>query len=670
MAFVFKSSRKFNYIDSTENEKPGPGHYISIDNQYSNISKNKIPFLSAEKKLAYKESDSPGPGTYYTRNENLENNILISKDNNATIYKVLDYDEVAKNSKFAKLLQEKMNPTGFLIKDKRFNKKIEDDNPGPGYYNRNDLNYFEQSTNKIEKEKIKKELSKAKTNTNFYKNRENAESLFTENNKFQGPVSIPSNYKVFGYKLNEKGAIVNNDNKKETAELGPCTYEIYNKTMASWTDKANLTGLWSKSKAYKLEMSPKEKQEKEMLKTNSTFYNTGSDFRVTQHQSNISTANITNQFNSTENQFKPNNTQSFRDYSLNKTLHNKFKMLGYYTRQVDKENRKKLATDKTSEIDKLIESVENTSPGPGYYFPNNLTNYEKSVSEGFQCFGSRTSRFNPFIVGQDNYQPGPGSYFRKNDIVQTKKRVKVAKSKNKLNRKRVYSLHNNKSNSLVGFGSAKRSTTFDQNSIFEKNNSPGPGYYNTSSNWNKANDETSKAIFGSTETRFVPKKSSQCNTPYLPIFDYNKKFEVRVNPMKQIKKSKLHEDILESNGQQKHIIVNKDIKPSVGSYNPDKTLNIDFKLHKNVSKVSTVYAPFNSLQRRFEKAKKEAFKLNVGPGYYYKDKRVVMEQNGPAFKSTSKRKELFNGKSNIGPGKYNLNSWFDWNKKTYNISYI
>lgn len=174
MAFVYKSPRKFNYIESNVNDKPGPGHYLSTENEYKKIPKNKIPFLSGAKKFhtSYKVSDSPGPGAYFNQYQNLKdyNNLINSKNNNNqdTIYKVLDYDEVAKNSRFAKLLQEKMKSTGFLIKDKRFNNKIVEDIPGPGYYNRTDLNYFEVNTAKIEI--MKKEMSKAKANINFYKN--------------------------------------------------------------------------------------------------------------------------------------------------------------------------------------------------------------------------------------------------------------------------------------------------------------------------------------------------------------------------------------------------------------------------------------------------------------------------------------------------------------------
>ena len=64
--------------------------------------------------------------------------------------------------------------------------------------------------------------------------------------------------------------------------------------------------------------------------------------------------------------------------------------------------------------------------------------------------------------------------------------------------------------------------------------------------------------------------------------------------------------------------------------------------------------------------------INPPPGLYYVDKPYEFKQIIPPFNSTA-NKQIVQPLSNIlyvGPGQYKKDSYFDWNKKSFNISYI
>ena len=63
---------------------------------------------------------------------------------------------------------------------------------------------------------------------------------------------------------------------------------------------------------------------------------------------------------------------------------------------------------------------------------------------------------------------------------------------------------------------------------------------------------------------------------------------------------------------------------------------------------------------------------NIGPGRYYKNKKIDMKQNNVPFNQSNKRfnyEQLYNNKM-PGPGTYDINSFDDWNKKSHNILFV
>ena len=114
------------------------------------------------------------------------------------------------------------------------------------------------------------------------------------------------------------------------------------------------------------------------------------------------------------------------------------------------------------------------------------------------------------------------------------------------------------------------------------------------------------------------------------------------------------------------------IEPGVGVYNPDKIYSIEYNLSKKVNKFSLIAAPFSSLVKRFDLSEQQ--ESNLGPGYYHKNKRIVASQQQAPF-STKERKSFSqsnnrNLENKVGPGDYDIHSYFDWNKKSFNIQFL
>jgi hypothetical protein len=123
---------------------------------------------------------------------------------------------------------------------------------------------------------------------------------------------------------------------------------------------------------------------------------------------------------------------------------------------------------------------------------------------------------------------------------------------------------------------------------------------------------------------------------------------------------------------------NKDPKssPGVGTYNSEIINSVGYNVAKNVNRFNHSSAPFNSIQKRF-KSNSISDTTHLGPGKYYKDdskKNILRNQlsNSPPFNIGSERKILAEKVKIIdnGPGSYNLSSYFDWNKKSFNVQFI
>ena len=177
-----------------------------------------------------------------------------------------------------------------------------------------------------------------------------------------------------------------------------------------------------------------------------------------------------------------------------------------------------------------------------------------------------------------------------------------------------------------------------------------------------------------------------------------------------MKKTKSFSNFEKFNTSQKRFIEEKNIKwrndlPGPGHYNPEKirkhistkkiinstnkksdkekSINIyinpiNYKINTieylNNRKLNSTYLKNVTFFRCNPKINKSSSCGNIGPspGAYYKEKKYEYKQIMPPFNSSTEKKVEIKRKSdiNIGSGQYNHDSYFDWHKKSFNISYV
>jgi len=249
------------------------------------------------------------------------------------------------------------------------------------------------------------------------------------------------------------------------------------------------------------------------------------------------------------------------------------------------------------------------------------------LPQNFQFFGSIAERF----PRKKDERLGPGRYFRDDTFVK-----KSPKKNNK-----------------VPFNS----NTLRSNPLTSSQNLPGPGYYNHSLPILKKNF-AKHSIFDSSEARFseIEKVAGPGPGQYSPI------------NQEEPKKNYKFAAAFKASPREK-IIPNKEEEPypSVGQYNTDLYTSLSYSVDKKVSRPSMVNAPFNSLKNRFDKTKKAEY--NVGPGQYYNEHKISKEQKSPPFQLAEKRFKEQKGEI-VGPGEYDRESYFDWNRKSFNVLYL
>lgn len=112
--------------------------------------------------------------------------------------------------------------------------------------------------------------------------------------------------------------------------------------------------------------------------------------------------------------------------------------------------------------------------------------------------------------------------------------------------------------------------------------------------------------------------------------------------------------------------------PTFNSYQPPKVINLiqnDIEKKKNIKQ--SILAPFSSMEKRLKESKSTN---DIGPGYYQQihinrpNSCIINFDKGTIKRKIGKETEW--EKSPLGPGEYIKNSYFDWNKKSFNIMFI
>ena len=291
---------------------------------------------------------------------------------------------------------------------------------------------------------------------------------------------------------------------------------------------------------------------------------------------------------------------------------------------------------------------------------NYLLNFNKIrynyPPEEFQFFGSSNERKTSESLILNHFpNVGPGSYFRNTF-------------------KRFNNLNNNKNKK----SSWEQSIGRDDKKLKRSSSNLGPGSYNIIKDF----DKKSFNSYGnfSSEKRFdlsyLPQNNSTLNeysegNPGPGSYNFNDPWikDVRkmirrqslVNVEEEIRKGRMKKE--------------KEKKPDFNIYQNDKFINI---IQNNVKSKMNPYSsenmPFLSGSKRF-RLNKSYSSEDIGPGTYdlFKKGAKTKKFNSviAPFSSNAERKPTYFKLNNkLSPGQYELDSYFDWNKKSFNAMFI
>ena len=660
MAFVYREKRDLKVRPATA---LGPGEYLPLSESKIIKSNNNIaPFESNSKKFSQTNNlNTPGPGSYYKdkdllKTERIQNEAEARFLNQEEIIQQENNKINTQNTKYN--LRSNAEKLGFDIKEKRFKEKI-NDNPGPG-------KYFHSENKTIRAKSAKPNLITSKIK-------------FEEKSTLVP--SIP--YNDNGFDINENDELVKledaNDFKKFSGDnkesVGPGTYQIDDPEHWHRTGTA-----WSKMKSARM-TSATTINSKTSTRPQTAFNNNDIKFDI-----RIISANPTKNKNKLKHNKKTNTNQNLQIQRAKRQENIKF------TRDnINLQNNPNPIIN-PSYLKDFNDFQNKNFPGPGYYIDieKNSDFYSKSLPypENKQFFLSNMERFPYNLNNNNNINLGPTTYFINNEYYNSAfntGNIKKNKNLNKIKnapfntRQKRFALYRNDKINLL---------------------SPGPGTYDPKlkANIEKNNFNNNVTSFNLRQKRFGPSNSNlkwQMNTPgpgsYInPYTATGTDNTVFINGLyldtrkgkEMLRPKSQNVRVLKSNSNNNVVNV-KFNGPDFGTYDPDKIYTIAYNNKKkaknqkeNNEKLNIAFDSHNSKMglpdydfNNKTRFKDKEIRSNIGPGFYYKEKTVEVKQIYPPFHdSAMKYQEI--PQLQIGPGYYDPTSYFDWNKKSYNITFI
>lgn len=652
MAFVFRSKRDLKLSDVEQNNVY-PGEYYKEKQLIKDIEKQSSEFQSkSPRNLHMNKLNTPGPGSY--EKNIIYYDIFSNFKNKKKIYNI--YDTVKTNviPKEVQKFLAKNQAIAFNTRGGRFNYKIDElekekSKPGPGSYSPNtsmslnnkkilSSNNEHTSNNKINNNSniCINSNNNSSTANNFSNNNNKSHQSTNENTTrsrlIKKTKSFNSDYRTetipskgnLGYDIElngDKKMIINNKesnfisgNKNDS--VGPGQYNIqsnWEKNILSWEKmKDENDEKYNIIKARK-NLSPLTQLEKDYLMNSQR-----------QNYNNISKTKIEN-------------------YNAKSKLFNRFLNLRY--------DKMKKVNDKKEYDDFLFDG----SPGPGYYSPHNTyfqsenySAYDKSKKN----FNAKSPRFK--TINKANNDLGPGFYFNQN------KPKKIEKPKYKLGL-----IENpNKGDNLCAL---KLSLTKESYKV------PGPGSYEVEGSL-LHEDISNNQNFGSNDRRF--KKSLEITNDYPGPGTYEKKDSFSLDNKNNIKKKNIYTNYktdLELIKELEKVPKEVYSTPPVGLYNPNIISSMEYNAKSKINPyIDEKFVGFGIQEKKGMSFISKENNRNIGPGRYYKNKKIDEKQNNAPFNHSNKRfnyEQIYNNKF-PGPGSYDVNSFDDWNKKSHNILFV
>ena len=680
MAFVFRAKRDFKLSESEENNR-FPGEYYQEPQLIKNIEKQSSEFQSkSQRGLNTKKFNTPGPGSY-------EKN-MFEQDVFANLNKIKRPKNIIETIKLSVIpteiqqFLEKYQSIAFNSRGKRFNYKneeLEKEKPGPGAYSP-DINYSQTN---------KRNNSLDKNNNNYYINSNNNNIINDNNNnsvisndKNNQSLNLNLNLKRENSSKNNFSGISSSNNNKSTDSTSANSNNILNNKLVKITKSFNseyrVESIPSKNNlGYDIDENGDKKMiiaEKDINQMDGTKRDSAGpgqyDIPMSWDKNIINWKNTKDEKNEKYKEIKSRKnlsplTQLEKDYLTNSQRETKNNYnyrsktkteINYspsnYTRsrlfnffmnlRYDKHRN---IAEKKDDMDQLFKDT----PGPGYYSPESLN--EKNINFSSYGFNSNIPRFKTSI--NINNDLGPGYYYNKS------KPKKVEKPKYMLGpipnkEENIYAL--------------KLSLSKENYKV------PGPGSYEIEGSLIKE-DITKNQNFGSNDIRFKKNYKIKENLPgpgsyeVKSIFHQDKKETNKKNNIFKNYKNDL-EIIKELEKVPK---VTSSSPPPVGFYNSNIISSLEYGVKSKVNPyLDEKNVGFGIQEKKGMSFITQENNVNIGPGKYFKTKKIDKKQNNVAFNQSNKRFKYDEGSSKFvpGPGAYDINSFEDWNKKSHNILFV
>ena len=693
MAFVFRAKREFKLSDIEENNR-FPGEYYQEPQLVKNIEKQSSEFQSkSPRNLIIKKFNTPGPGSYEKNNLNQD---VFAKYNR--VQKPRNIIETIKTSVIPTEIQkflEKYQSIAFNSRSKRFNYKneeLEKEKPGPGAYEP-DINYSPTKTkNKNKNDSLtNNNINSANNNIdNSYNNNINESKSVISNDKNNISLNLNLNLKHSNSNKNNSSVLSSNYNKSTDSTSANSNNILGNKLIKinkSFNSKYRVESIPSKNNlGYDIDKNGDKKMivlekdvnqmdgtkrdsagpgqydipiswEKNVINWNKTKDENDEKYKEIKSRKNLSplTQLEKDYLINTQRETRISRTNNINDTSTS-TYKSKAKTEINYNPIPNPRSRifnfhmnfrydkQKNLAEKKDEFDQIFEGT----PGPGYYSPE--TQYEKNINFSSHCFKSNIPRFKTLI--KLNNDLGPGFYYNKT------KPKKVEKPKY------VLGPPLNKGDNMYAL---KLSLAKENYKV------PGPGSYEIEGNLVKE-DITNNQNFGTNEIRFKKDLKIKEDLPgpgsyeVKSLFQQDKKESNNKNNV-----YKNYKNDLELIKELEKIPKETYNPPPVGFYNPNIVSSMEYGIKSKVNP----YLDEKNVGFGIQAKKGVSFinqdnNIFVGPGKYYKTKKIDKKQNKAAFNQSNKRFNYDESTNNYipGPGAYDINSFEDWNKKSHNILFV
>ena len=679
MAFVFRAKRDFKLSELEENNR-FPGEYYQEPQLIKNIEKQSSEFQSkSQRGLNTKKFNTPGPGSY-------EKN-MFEQDVFANLNKIKRPKNIIETIKLSVIpteiqqFLEKYQSIAFNSRGKRFNYKneeLEKEKPGPGAYSP-DINYSQTC-------KRNNSLDKNNNNNNITSNNnivnDNNNNSVISNDKNNQSLNLNLNLKRENSSKNNFSGISSSNNNKSTDSTSANSNNILNNKLVKITKSFNseyrVESIPSKNNlGYDIDENGDKKMiiaEKDINQMDGTKRDSAGpgqyDIPMSWDKNIINWKNTKDEKNEKYKEIKSRKnlsplTQLEKDYLTNSQRETKNNYnyrsktkteINYspsnYTRsrlfnffmnlRYDKHRN---IAEKKDDMDQLFKDT----PGPGYYSPESLN--EKNINFSSYGFNSNIPRFKTST--NINNDLGPGYYYNKS------KPKKVEKPKYMLGpipnkEENIYAL--------------KLSLSKENYKV------PGPGSYEIEGSLIKE-DITKNQNFGSNDIRFKKNYKIKENLPgpgsyeVKSIFHQDKKDTNKKNNIFKNYKNDL-EIIKELEKVPK---VTSSSPPPVGFYNSNIISSLEYGVKSKVNPyLDEKNVGFGIQEKKGMSFITQENNVNIGPGKYFKTKKIDKKQNNVAFNQSNKRFKYDEGSSKFvpGPGAYDINSFEDWNKKSHNILFV